>query len=147
MIRSLFFASALAASATITQAGTAFGTDDEARAMAAAMSEIVRGEGLESAIAAMHDPALPFATTQMGVHVFESSIIVADNREPELIATSYADVQDLTGEAMWPRITAAADNQSDAILEWYHYDTEAEYTYHCYSEWASGNDVLVMVCR
>lgn len=124
-----------------------FGTAAEARDIAAAMSGIIRSSGLEAGIAAMHDPARPFGSSRMGIHVFEQSVIVADNREPELIASSYAEIEDLTGEAMWPRITAAADAQSDAILEWYHYDTDAEYTYSCYSEWAIRGSVLVMVCR
>lgn len=124
-----------------------FGTDAEARDIAAAMSGIIRSDGLEAGIAAMHDPTQPFAASRMGIHVFEQSVIVADNREPELIASSYAEIADLTGEPMWPRITAAADAASDAILEWYHYDTDAEYTYRCHSEWAVAGDVLVMVCR
>ena len=95
----------------------------------------------------MHDPALPFSASSLGIHVFEKSIIVADNREPELIASSYAEVQDLTDEAMWPRIVDAADTKGEAVLKWYHYDTEAIYDYHCHSEWATPGDVLIMVCR
>lgn len=133
--------------ATSVSAGVAFGTDEEARSIAAQMNKIVQSGGVDAAIDAMHSPDQLFVTTQMGVHVFEQSIIVAENREPELIASSYAEVEDLTGEPMWPRILAAADAKSDAILEWYHYDTETEYTYNCYSEWATPGDVLVMVCR
>ncbi|MDB2407879.1 hypothetical protein N9W17_05075 [Jannaschia sp.] len=128
-------------------AGEAFGTDAEARDVAGRMVEIVADGGTDAGIAAMHDPIEPFTTSQMGIHLFEQSIIVADNREPELIASSYAEIADLTGDIMWPRITAAADVEGDAILEWYHYDTEAEYTYNCYSQWAVADDVLVMVCR
>lgn len=140
-------ACALTLCASSAFAGAAFGTKEEAAAIAAQMSSIVREGGVDAAINAMHDPGLPFVETQMGVHVFEQSIIVADNREPELIASSYAEVEDLTGEAMWPRIVAAADQTGDAVLEWYHYDTEAEYTYNCHSEWAVQGDVLIMVCR
>jgi len=124
-----------------------FGTEEEARAIASQMTQIIQSGGLDAGIAAMHDASMPFSTSQMGIHVFEQSIIVADNREPELIASSYAEVEDLTGEAMWPRIVAAADASSDAVLEWYHYDTETEYTYQCYSEWSVPGEVLVMVCR
>ncbi|MCU0905951.1 MAG: hypothetical protein MUF73_00580 [Rhodobacteraceae bacterium] len=137
---------ALAVSAPALASGD-FGTDAEARAIAAAMTAIIQADGLDAGIAAMHDTAHPFSTSRMGIHVFEQSIIVADNREPELIASSYAEIEDLTGEPMWPRIASAADAKSDAVLEWYHYDTEAEYTYNCYSEWAVAGDVLVMVCR
>lgn len=125
----------------------AFGTLEEAETMAAEMISIINTDGVDGAISAMHDPAKPFSASVMGIHVFEDTIIVADNREPELIATSYADVQDLTGEAMWPRISAAADTKSEAVLEWYHYDTEAEYTYNCYSERAANEAVVVMICR
>lgn len=128
-------------------AGTDFGSNDDARAITRDMVSIIQTEGVDGGIAAMHDPAHPFTTSQMGIHVFEDSIIVADNREPELIASSYAEVADLTGDVMWPRIAAAADESGDAILEWYHYDTEAEYTFHCHSEWATPGSVLVMVCR
>lgn len=124
-----------------------FGTEQESQDIAAMMVEIISTGGVDAGIAAMHDASLPFATSTMGIHVFEDSIIVADNREPELIATSYAEVADLTGESMWPRIVAAADASSDAILEWYHYDTELEYTYQCYTEWATPGSVIVMVCR
>lgn len=124
-----------------------FGTAEEAREIASMMTQIIQNNGLDAGIEAMHDSSQPFSASQMGIHVFEQSIIVADNREPELIASSYAEVEDLTGETMWPRIVAAADTSSDAILEWYHYDTEAEYTYQCYSEWSVPGDVIVMVCR
>jgi len=33
------------------------------------------------------------------------------------------------------------------MLEWYHYDTEAEYSDACYSEWAVEGTALVKVCR
>ncbi|MCV3273467.1 hypothetical protein [Roseobacter sinensis] len=128
-------------------ASSDFGSIEEAQSIAGSMSDIIRSNGLDAGIAAMHDPAQPFAASPMGIHVFEQSIIVADNREPELIASSYAEIEDLTGEPMWPRIVAAADASTDAQLEWYHYDTEAEYTYQCHSEWATPGEVIVMVCR
>lgn len=138
---------ALAAVISMAHASTEFGSKEEAQQIAATLSAIVQTEGLEEAISALHDPERPFSASRLGIHIFEKSVIVADNREPELIASSYAEIEDLTGEPMWPRITAAADARSDAVLEWYHYDTEAEYTYHCHSEWAVSGDVLVMVCR
>lgn len=124
-----------------------FGSLEEATTIAQQMTAIIQEQGLDAGIAAMHDNNLPFSSSQMGIHVFEDSIIVADNREPELIATSYADIEDLTGESMWPRIVTAADAQTEATLEWFHYDTEAEYSYSCYSEWAIAGSTIVMVCR
>lgn len=147
MFRQLCLLPACLVAATAATANTDFGTADDARSIAGQMSEIIAANGIDSGIEAMHDLAMPFATSKMGIHIFEDSIIVGDNREPELIASSYAEVQDLTGESMWPRIVAAADTKSDAILEWYHYDTEAEYTYECYSEWAIAGSAIVMVCR
>lgn len=64
-----------------------------------------------------------------------------------MIATSYEEVADLTDAPMWPRIAEAADANGEAILLWYHYDTEEVYEYRCPSKWASEPDVLVMVCR
>ncbi|MEL7104694.1 MAG: hypothetical protein AAGM21_02155 [Pseudomonadota bacterium] len=133
--------------ATAAHASVDFGTAEDAKTITSEMVEIIQSQGLEAGIAAMHDPAKPFSASKMGIHVFEQSVIVADNREPELIASSYAEVEDLTGEPMWPRIEAAADASGDAVLEWYHYDTEAEYTYNCHSEWAVPGDVIVMTCR
>lgn len=128
-------------------AGADFGSQEEAQNVAETMVKIIQDGGVDAGIAAMHDAALPFATSEMGIHVFESAIIVADNREPELIAASYAEIQDLTEEAMWPRIVEAADRHGEAVLKWYHYDTEEIYDYHCHSEWATAGEVLVMVCR
>lgn len=141
-----FFAAAALVAANTVSAGD-FGTVEEAREIARQLSEIVQSGGVDAGINAMHDGTMPFSTSDLGIHLFENGIIVGDNREPELIAASYAEVEDLTGEPMWPRIVAAADAQSDAILEWYHYDSEAEYTYACHSEWAETGTTLVMVCR
>jgi len=138
---------ALGLAAGTAHAGTDFGTDDDARSIASAMKAVISDGGVDAAIAAMHDPAHPFSGSQLGIHVFVDSIIVADNREPELIASSYAEVQDLLEKPMWPRIIEAANTDSDAMLKWYHYDTEEVYDYHCYSTWAEADSVLVMVCR
>ena len=105
----LLLAASLSLLGTSATAMNDFGTEGEARAIASQMTQIIQSGGLDAGIAAMHDASMPFSTSQMGIHVFEQSIIVADNREPELIASSYAEVEDLTGEAMWPRIVAAAD--------------------------------------
>jgi len=142
--------------ATLTAAGiltaqpalaSDFGTAEEAKTIAGQLSAIVQSGGIDAGIAAMHDAGQPFSSSVLGIHLFEDGIIVGDNREPELLASSYETVEDLTGEPMWPRIVAAADVKGDAMLEWYHYDTEAEYTYACYSEWAIEGSALVMVCR
>ncbi len=141
------FIAAATITATSAVAREDFGSQADAQEIAAMMTEIVQAGGVGAAIDAMHATDKPFAESVLGIHVFEDGIIVADNREPELIASSYEEVADLTGEPMWPRIVAAADQSGDAVLEWYHYDTEAEYTYLCHSEWADGDTVLVMVCR
>ena len=134
-------------STSMAWAAEDFGTLEEAQGIASRMTEIIQAGGVDAGINAMHDDSEPFAASALGIHVFEDGIIVADNREPELLATSYEEVADLTGEPMWPRIVAAADASGDAILEWYHYDTEAEYTYACHSEWAQPGSTIVMVCR
>ncbi len=133
--------------ASAALSGTAFGTEADARKMTTYLSEIIVLDGIEAAIDAMADPEMPFASSAMGLQIFEGSMVVADNRAPDLAAVSYADVPDLTWTPVWPRIVAAADTGAHAKLEWYHYDNKTEYTYHCYSEWAQGNSVLVMACR
>jgi len=143
----LLTATAMLLAAATAASASDFGTEDEATALVKKMSSIVQADGLDAAIEAMHDPNMPFSASRMGIHVFQQSIIVADNREPELIAQSYAELQDLTGDYMWPRIAAAADEASVAVLEWYHYDTEEEYSYTCHSDWATPDEVLIMVCR
>ncbi len=133
--------------ASVAVSGTAFGTEADARKMATYLSEIIVVDGVDAGIDAMNDPDMPFASSAMGLQIFEGSMIVADNRAPDLEVTSFADVADLTWTPMWPRIVEAAHTGEDATLQWYHYDTETEYTFHCYSEWAQGNSVLVMACR
>lgn len=141
----LAFALALTPAAAL--AAGEFGSEAESRAITDRMVEIINSQGVDAGIAAMHDGGEPFVGAQMGVHVFESGIIVADNREPELIATSYEEVADLTEEPMWPRIVAAADAEGEAQLKWYHYDTEAVYDYQCFSKWTDQPEILVMTCR
>ncbi|MEL6521217.1 MAG: hypothetical protein AAFQ66_09640 [Pseudomonadota bacterium] len=134
--------------ASLAQAGSGeFGSLEEARDYANQLSTIIREDSVEASMLAMHSPDHPFQSSPMGIHVFEQGIIVADNREPELISVSYEDLADLTGENMWPRIVEAANSKSEAELEWYHYDTGAEYSFACYSEWAVPDEVLIMVCR
>lgn len=131
VMRVISITTAIAFSASEAFASGEFSGAEDAKPIANQMTTIIQSSGLDAAIDAMHDSSLPFAASQMGIHVFEQSIIVADNRELELIASSYADVQDLTGDTKWPRITAAADVNGEAVLDWYHYDIEAEYTFNC----------------
>ena len=138
---------ALAIAAGNAEADGDFGTKEEARAIADAMIAIVDERGLEAAIAAMHDPAHPFVTSRMGVNLFQGSIVVADNREPETIAADYSEIADLTGVAAWSLIGPAAAVEGDANLRWYHYDTQEEYEFKCHAKRATEIDVSVMVCR
>lgn len=128
-------------------AGTDFGSAEQARALSLALVAIIDARGIGAAIDAMHDPDQPFAASRMGVNLFAGSLVIADNREPEMVAADFAEQADLTGAPAWPRIAAAADSGGDAVLEWYHYDTQAPYTYHCHSARAQRDDGLVMVCR
>lgn len=140
------FASAMCLTGTASLAGV-LGTKEDAINIANELSAIVQSHGLDAGIAAMQDPDMRFSTSSLGIHLFNRGIIVADNREPELLAASYVDLADLTGEPMWPRITAAAAIDDDAMLEWYHYDTQEEYLFACHSTWAVAETVIVMVCR
>ena len=135
----------LAASAA--QAESDFGSRAEAERLATALVEIINTEGIEVAVKAVHNADHPFISTRMGVNLFQNSVVIADNREPEMVAADYAETADLTGALVWPLISAAADVEDDAQLKWYHYDTQEEYDYHCFSKRAARDDGLVMVCR
>lgn len=124
-----------------------FGTAEEANALAEALVEIIEAHGVDAAVAAIHDPEQPFVGSRMGVNLFRGATVIADNREPEMVAADYSETWDLSGVPVWPRISAAADAEGDAVLEWYHYDTQEQYTYHCASRRANRDDALVMVCR
>lgn len=146
LLRSFLVAGTMVAG-TFAHAGSDFGTREEAKALAEAMIAVVEADGIDAGIQAMYDPDFPFMRTRMGVNLFQGSIIIADNREPETVAADYTTVADLTGEVVWPRILEAAAAEDDAQLSWYHYDTQQEYLYDCFSMRADRDDGLVMVCR
>ena len=144
-MRIMWAAAALAGAASATlaaqDAADDFGTREEARALAERLVAIIDAE-------AIYDPAQPFLASRMGVNLFRGSMVIADNREPETVAADYAAISDLTGEAAWPRISAAASlGGADAILKWYHYDTQEIYDYRCFAMKADRDDGHVMVCR
>lgn len=85
-----------------------FGTREDAKRLADAMIEIASNEGVGAAISAMHDPDLPFLNSRMGINLFSNSIVIADNREPEMLAMDFAATEDLTGTLVWPIIAEAA---------------------------------------
>lgn len=147
MIKRTVFAAVIAALPSVALADGDFGTREEAKTLADAMIAIVDEEGIDAAIKAMHAPNSPFVRSRMGVNLFSGSVVIADNREPETIAADYSETADLTGALVWPIIAAAADVEGDARLKWYHYDTQEEYDYKCYSKAAETVDATVMVCR
>jgi len=129
------------------QAGSDFGTREEAQRLASALIDIVEADGIEAAVEAMHDRDHPFVTSRMGVNLFQNSTVIADNREPEMVATDYSHIADLTGTIVWPIIDDAARIEDDAVLKWYHYETQEEYVYDCFSKRSMRDDATVMVCR
>lgn len=146
-ISALVACAAAAAAAVPAQADEDFGTKEEARRLAAALIEIVDADGVAAAAHAVLDPDGPFRTSPMGVNLFRGSTVVADNREPETVAADYAETTDLSGALAWPLIAAAAEKEDDALLKWYHYDTQEAYDYHCFSMRADRDDATVMICR
>lgn len=144
---SLAFAASVACAATVAFAGNEFGTREEAEALADQLIEVINREGIEAAVRSMHDPSMPFVSSRMGVNLFQGSVVIADNREPETVAADYSTTADLTGELVWPRIRDAAEANGEAMLAWYHYDTQDAYDYHCLSRLADRDEGLVMVCR
>ena len=146
-MKTIISAALLTLASSVAIAGTDFGTDQEARDITQQMVDIIKDQGLDAGIAAMHDASGPFLDTKMGVHIFQESIIVADNREPELIAASYAGVTDANGNDMWEMIQAAAAETTDFVTLWTHYDTNEPYEYHCFTQYAVEGQVTVMTCR
>lgn len=147
MIKPFLSSAVFAIVPAITWADGDFGTRAEAKALADRMIAIVDSDGIEAAIQAMHNPAEPFVSARMGVNLFSGSTVIADNREPETIAADYSETADLTGTMVWPLIDAAALAEDDALLKWYHYDTQESYDYKCYSKRSADADATVMVCR
>lgn len=147
MILRIALLSPLALAATVAFAGNDFGTREDAEALAVQMVALINQDGIAAAVRAMHDPDMPFLKSHMGVNLFQGSIVIADNREPETVGADYSVTTDLTGDFVWPRIREAAQASSDALLIWYHYDTQEAYKYHCYPKRADRDEGLVMVCR
>lgn len=147
MIKKLCCTASLLAASAAGAADGDFGTLEEARTLARAVIEIANDGGLEAVRAAMQDPRQPFVSSRMGINLFQTHFVVADNREPEMVASDYAQIADLTGIPVWPRISAAAERQEDVVLKWYHYDTQEHYDFHCYAMKADRDDLSVMVCR
>ncbi len=146
MRRTTVYAAAIATAALPAVAGTDFGTPAQARQMAENMVRIIDRNGIEAGLRALHNVDHPVNHRETQFNLFQGSILVGDNREPEMVAADYSETSDMTGRMVWPRIVAAADAKSDAELKWYHYDTQEAYDYHCYSLRASRDDGLVMVC-
>ena len=144
--RALLFASLLM-TVSPAHAGSDFGTREEAKKLAIALIDIVNTQGIEAAVQAVYDPDQEFVGTRMGVNLFQGSSVIADNREPEMVAADYSETQDLKGDFVWPLVSAAADRQDDVVLKWYHYDTQEIYDFHCYSMRAERDDAAVMICR
>lgn len=146
-MRALFLTLAALSMTSPAYAATAFGTKEEAQHLAKELVAIIEQDGVVVAAQAVVDPAGPFRRSSMGINLFVGSTVIADNREPETVAIDYDNFPDLNGNNVWPLISAAADRQDDALLRWYHYDTQEAYDFRCFSLRASRDDGLVMVCR
>ncbi|MEM7696527.1 MAG: hypothetical protein AAF318_18935 [Pseudomonadota bacterium] len=138
---------ALAAPAPAAVAST-YGTAEEAAGLAKELIAIIDAGGLSAGLSAVHDPSGPFQTTGMGVHIFDSSVIIADSRDPDLESVSYAGVADLDGQDFWDTMVAAANTDQNTVVRWYDYDDPSvEYTFNCHSEWQTPGEVMVWICR
>ena len=146
-MRLSWIAALVALVANASWAAQPFGTKEEARRLAEQLIQVIEAEGIRAAAEAVYNPEMPFLHTAMGVNLFTGSTVIADNREPEMVAADFSQTEDLTGAPAWPRIAAAADIADDAVLKWYHYDTQEVYDFHCFSMRATRDDGLVMVCR
>lgn len=124
-----------------------FGTRAEAVALAEALIDRIEREGLQAGIDAVFDRSGPYAATRQGVNLFAGPVLIADNREPEMVAAAFDRTPDMTGVPAWPRIVEARRSGGDAVLTWYHYDTQAAYDYRCVVRGAATIDASVMICR
>lgn len=102
--------------ATPLLAANDFGTKEEAREIATQVVSIIDAEGLTAAAEAIINADGPYRKSRMGINLFHGTMVVADNREPESVAMDFADFPDLTGEPVWPRISAAGDIEDEAVL-------------------------------
>ena len=131
----------------LAQADSSLGTKEETDLLAAEIVRIIDEKGMDRAVQALVDPAMPFASTRQGVNLFDGSIIVGDNREPEMVRADYADLTDLNGALMWKLISEAAPENAEVVIKWYHYDTQEVYDYSCLARNAADPRFTVMVCR
>jgi len=128
-------------------AGDQFGTADDAERLADALIDIIDGGGLVAGKAAVVDPNGPFQTTEMGIHIFDSGVIIADSRDPELLTVSYSGVTDLNGADFWDAIVDAANGSNFHKVKWYSYSNEnSEYIFDCYSKWQTQDIIVVWIC-
>ncbi|MEM8915977.1 MAG: hypothetical protein AAGC83_09070, partial [Pseudomonadota bacterium] len=141
-------AAVLALSATSASAGSKYGTAEQAQDLATQLIDIIDSGGIEAGVAAVHDQSGPFQATNMGVHIFADSVIMADSRDPELETVSYAGVADLNGVDFWEGMVTAANGNQNFETRWYDYDDDTqEYTYNCHSQWQTEGSVMVWICR
>lgn len=148
MQKKIGFALAALLMASPAYASSQFGTAEEAQDLASQLISIINEGGIVAGRAAIHDPAGPFQATEMGVHIFENSVIMADSRDPELETVSYAGVQDLNGVDFWQGMMEAANTDQNFETKWHSYaDESVEYTYNCHSEWQTEGEVMVWLCR
>lgn len=124
-----------------------FGTRAEALALAEALIDRIDSEGLQAGINAVIDKTGPYVATRLGVNLFAGPVLIADNREPEMVAAPFDRTPDMTGVPAWPRIVEAKHSGGDATLTWYHYDTQVAYDYRCVVRGAVTIDASVMICR
>lgn len=125
-----------------------YGTADEAQTLATQLIGIINEGGVEAGRAAIHDPSGPFQATEMGVHIFEDGVIMADSNDPDLESVSYAGVADLNGVDFWDGMVAAANGDKNFQTKWYAYSNPAEeYDYNCHSEWQTEGVIMVWLCR
>jgi hypothetical protein len=130
-----------------SQAGKSLGTREEGEELARLMIEKIEDMGIRDATAAMFDPSLPFSSTRQGINVFTGSVLVGDNREPEMVEQDYRDITDLTGALIWTEMTAGLAENREITLKWYHYDTQEVYDFSCVLRATSDSEHTVMVCR
>lgn len=124
-----------------------FGTFEEGDRLAAQVVQLIDERGMAGAAESLFDPDLPFASTRQGINLFEGSVLVGDNREPEMVEEDFSQLEDLTGAIPWTKIESAMETDGLLTLKWYHYDTQEPYDYNCIARRARNPRYAVLVCR
>lgn len=141
-----------AALAGPARAGTDFGTEEQAKAMADKVIAMVGAQGADTVAGALRDKSTEIGGSAMGVVLEkvegDSMTVIAHNKFPEISNMDFTQMQDLRGNYLLKDFKIAADKGgADVKNYWPHYTSGQEYEYDCFTKWIKPNDLMITVCR